>query len=75
MAAADAADYLEKVATAIRERRLYGFMAQDAAESHVAAGEWIEEVMDDPMAKATTCQPLDASKEENRNAADAQHDQ
>ena len=36
-AAADAADYLEKVVSAIRERRLYGFMLQEHAESAVGA--------------------------------------
>ena len=40
--ASNAADYLEDIARAIRERRLYGLMAQKAAESAVGAGEWIE---------------------------------
>ena len=37
--AADATDYLEKVVSAIRERRLYGFMLQEQAESAVGAGQ------------------------------------
>jgi hypothetical protein len=45
--AADAAEYLEKVLGAIRDRRLYGFMAQQAAESPVGAGEWIAMTTDD----------------------------
>ena len=36
--AADAADHLEKLVGAIRERRLYGFMLQEQAESAVGAG-------------------------------------
>jgi hypothetical protein len=53
--AADAADYLEKVVSAIRERRLYGFMLQEHAESAVGAGQWIkktnEEIIADAMAE------------------------
>jgi hypothetical protein len=52
LSAADAADYLEKVVSAIRERRLCGFMTQRAAESHVGAGEWIEETTEDMISKA-----------------------
>jgi hypothetical protein len=52
-AAADAADYLEKVATAIRERRLYGFMLQEQAESAVGAGDWIEKTIEEVIAEAT----------------------
>jgi hypothetical protein len=40
--AADAADYLEKVIGAIRERRLYGFMVQEQAESAIGARQWIK---------------------------------
>jgi len=40
--ASDAADYLESLARAIRERRLYGHMVQQGAEAAVGAGEWIE---------------------------------
>ena len=53
LSAADAADYLEKVVRAIRERRLYGFMVQDAAEAAVGAGQWIEKTTEELIAKAT----------------------
>ena len=52
LAAGNAVESLEKVVAAIRERRLYGFMVQDAAESHVGAGEWIEETTEDIISKA-----------------------
>jgi hypothetical protein len=39
--AADAAPYLEEVLAAIRGRRLYGHMMQEAAEGPVASGQWI----------------------------------
>ena len=52
LSAAEAADYLEKVVGAIRERRLYGFMLQDAAESAVSAGEWIEKTTEEAIAEA-----------------------
>jgi hypothetical protein len=51
--AADAADYLEKVVGAIRERRLYGFMLQEQAESAVRAGDWIEKTIEEVIAEAT----------------------
>ena len=38
----ETAELLEDIAKAIRERRLYGFMAQESAESPVGSGEWIE---------------------------------
>lgn len=50
--AAEAADYLEEVVTAIRERRLYGFMLQDAAQSYFDAGEWIEQTAEEIIAEA-----------------------
>jgi hypothetical protein len=50
LAAGDAVDCLEKVIAAIRERRLYGFMVQNAAENAVGAGEWIEMTIDDLLA-------------------------
>ena len=53
LAAADAADYLEKVVSAIRERRLYGFMLQEQAESAVGAGDWIEKTIEEVLAEAT----------------------
>jgi hypothetical protein len=51
--AADAADYLEKVVTAIRERRLYGLMLQEQAESAVGAGQWIKKTIEEIFAEAT----------------------
>ena len=45
----DTADFLEDVAEAIRERRLYGFMVQEAAESPVGCGEWIGKALDDVL--------------------------
>src|ERR1700737_4443493 len=51
--AADAADFLEKVVGAIRERRLYGFMLQEQAESAVGAGDWIEKTIEEVIAEAT----------------------
>jgi hypothetical protein len=50
-AAADAADHLEKVVSAIRERRLYGFMLQEQAECAVGAGDWIEKTIEDVIAE------------------------
>ena len=52
--AADAADYLEKVVGAIRERRLYGLMLQEQAESAVGAGQWIKKTIEEVIAEATT---------------------
>lgn len=51
--AADAADHLEKVVSAIRERRLFGFMLQEQAECAVGAGDWIEKTIEDLLAEAT----------------------
>jgi hypothetical protein len=51
--AADAADFLERVVGAIRERRLYGFMLQEQAESAVRAGQWIEKTIREVIAEAT----------------------
>ena len=45
----DTADFLEDIAEAIRERRLYGFMVQEAAESPVGCGEWIGKALDDVL--------------------------
>lgn len=39
--AGEAEDYLQKIVNAIKERRLYGFMAQDVAEGAIGAGDWI----------------------------------
>jgi hypothetical protein len=52
--AADAADYLERVVVAIRERRLYGFLQQEAAESAVGAGQWIKKTTADIIAETRT---------------------
>jgi hypothetical protein len=52
-AAADAADYLEKVIGAIRERRLYGFMLQEQAEAAVGARQWIKKTIEEVVAEAT----------------------
>jgi hypothetical protein len=54
LTAADAADYLEKVVAAIRERRLYGFMLQEHAESAVGAKRWIKQTIEEVVAEATT---------------------
>ena len=51
--AADAADHLEKLVGAIRERRLFGFMLQEQAESAVGAGQWIEKTIEEVIAEAT----------------------
>jgi hypothetical protein len=48
--AADAAAYVEEVLSAIRERRLYGFMTQQAADGPVAAGDWIAMTTEDLFA-------------------------
>ena len=53
-ATADAADYLEKVIGAIRERRLYGFMLQEQAESAIGAGQWIKKTIEEVVAEAAT---------------------
>jgi hypothetical protein len=50
----EAADYLENVVNAIRERRLFGFMMQESAESAVAAGDWIEKTIEEVIAEART---------------------
>lgn len=51
--AADAADFLDKVVGAVRERRVYGFMLQEQAESAVRAGQWIEMTAEEIIAEAT----------------------
>jgi hypothetical protein len=50
-AAAEAADYLDKVSAAIRERRLSGFLFQERAETAVGAGEWIAMPIEEVMAE------------------------
>jgi hypothetical protein len=53
LTAADASHYLERVVSAIRERRLYGFMLQEQAECAVGAGQWIEKTLEEVFAEAT----------------------
>jgi hypothetical protein len=48
----DAGDYLEKVAVAIRERRLYGFFHQELAKSAVSGGQWVAKTTLEVMAEA-----------------------
>jgi DMSO/TMAO reductase YedYZ molybdopterin-dependent catalytic subunit len=48
----EAAAYLEEVINAIRQRRLYGFMVQEIAESAVSAGDWIEKTTAEVIAEA-----------------------
>jgi hypothetical protein len=50
--AAEAAEYLESVARAIRERRLYGFLQQQCAQSAVGAREWIRKTTEEALAEA-----------------------
>jgi hypothetical protein len=47
-----AVDYLDKVTDAIRERRLFGFLFQEQAESAVGAGEWIARPVEEVIAEA-----------------------
>lgn len=51
--ATEAADYLDKVSDAIRERRLFGFLLQEQAESAVGAGEWIAKPLEEVIAEAS----------------------
>jgi hypothetical protein len=53
MGTAEAPEYLEKVVSAVRDRRLYGLMQQQAAESAVGSGDWIEKLPEDLIAEAT----------------------
>jgi hypothetical protein len=50
--AAEAADYLDKVTNAIRERRLFGFLFQGQGESAVGSGEWIARPAEEVIAEA-----------------------
>jgi hypothetical protein len=52
LTAADATHYLERVVSAIRERRLYGFMLQEQAECAVGAGQWIKKTNEEVFAEA-----------------------
>ena len=49
--ALDAADYFDRVSEAIRERRLFGFLFQEQAESAVGAGDWIAKTDEEVMAE------------------------
>lgn len=49
----DTADWLEDIAEAIRNRTLYGFMAQEAATNPVACGEWIAKTTEEIIAEAS----------------------
>lgn len=51
--AAEATDYLEKLISAIRERRLYGLLVQEQAQSAVGAGQWIGKTLAEVFAEAT----------------------
>src|SRR5437763_15192526 len=50
--ASEAAGYLDKVTDAIRERRLFGFLFQEQAESALGAGEWIARSFEEVLAEA-----------------------
>jgi hypothetical protein len=63
-----AADYLEQVVKAIRERRLYGFMVQDAAESAVGCGEWMKMTNDHLLDEATTREIAEKNTQESTSA-------
>jgi hypothetical protein len=47
----ETAKWLEEIARAIRERRLYGFMAQFCAETPVETGAWIEKSLSEALAE------------------------
>jgi hypothetical protein len=65
--ASDAADFLESVVRAIRDRRLYAFMVQQAAESAVGAGEWIEKSPEEVFSEACG----DANEAEQKSSRDS----
>jgi hypothetical protein len=48
----DAGAYLEKVAVAIRERRLYGFFHQELAQSAVSTRQWVAKTTQEVIAEA-----------------------
>jgi hypothetical protein len=49
--AAEATEYLERVISAIRERRLFGFTLQQQAESAVGVGDWIKKTTEEVIAE------------------------
>lgn len=69
LAASRVEEFLAQVLSAVRERRLYGLMAQAAAESSVGSGEWIATEINDLMADIRTRSsengpPLGSSEED-----------
>ena len=73
--AGEAAEYLEKVVNAIRERRLYGFMVQDFAESAVGAGDWIEKTTAEVLAEARAHGEEQTAEKRSPNVTDRRRDQ
>ena len=73
--AGEAADYLQKVVNAIRERRLYGFMVQDFAESAVGAGDWIEKTIAEVLAEVRAHGEEQTAEKRSPNVADRRPDQ
>jgi hypothetical protein len=73
--AGETADYLQKVANAIRERRLYGFMVQDFAESAVGAGDWIEKTTAEVLAEARAHGEEQTAEKRSQDATDRRADQ
>ncbi|MCC8935696.1 hypothetical protein H8A99_04080 [Bradyrhizobium sp. Arg68] len=51
-AATEAADDLERILAAVRERRLYSFMVAEAAVSHMAVGSWLGLTVKEVLAEA-----------------------
>jgi hypothetical protein len=66
----EAADYLEKVVNAIRERRLYGFMVQEIAESAVGAGDWVEKPIAEALAEARAHEEEQTTGKRSPNVTD-----
>jgi hypothetical protein len=63
LGAARAADYVERVLGAIRDRRLYGLMMQLAAESSVGASEWVAMEVHDSIAEIHAHRSEDGSSD------------
>lgn len=59
----ETAEFLEQIAKAIRERRLYGFVAQWCAEAPVGAGDWVgktvQEIIAETKARESTTPAAD----------------
>ena len=62
LSAADAADYLESIVRAIRERRLYGFMVQSCAENPLVLANGSRRLPEKYSLKATATNWLDDSE-------------